>query len=142
MRKSSQLHLLLTFLAMSILLNACSALTQKTASTTTPETETHPLGNITAYPEIGEGQASQELAFPYPANSGIPQAQGSQEVPVPGMPDPYPSPNPEVVVTAEPVLPTAQLPRSTIDPNLRATDPQGVTLASGKPQLVEFFAFW
>jgi hypothetical protein len=58
------------------------------------------------------------------------------------MPDPYPSPNPEVVVTAEPVLPTAQLPRSTIDPNLRATDPQGVTLASGKPQLVEFFAFW
>jgi hypothetical protein len=26
--------------------------------------------------------------------------------------------------------------------DLHATDPSGVTLAAGKPQLIEFFAFW
>jgi hypothetical protein len=28
------------------------------------------------------------------------------------------------------------------DPNLKATNPATVNLAAGKPQLIEFFAFW
>jgi hypothetical protein len=39
-----------------------------------------------------------------------------------------PSPEP-------PIQPTPRL-------DLHATDPSGVTLAAGKPQLIEFFAFW
>jgi outer membrane biosynthesis protein TonB len=38
-------------------------------------------------------------------------------------------------------IPT-QAPPATIDPNLHATDPGTVSLASGRVQLVEFFAFW
>lgn len=33
-------------------------------------------------------------------------------------------------------------PRPTPRAELHASDPSGVTLAAGKPQLVEFFAFW
>jgi hypothetical protein len=47
----------------------------------------------------------------------------------------------EVVATeanAEAAPTETRVPR----PNLEATDPSTVTLAAGKPQLVEFFAFW
>lgn len=44
--------------------------------------------------------------------------------------------------TSEPA--TAPEATATVDvsPNLRASDPATVNLASGEPQLVEFFAFW
>jgi hypothetical protein len=39
--------------------------------------------------------------------------------------------------------PTASAPAAApVDPKLHATDPTTVKLASGGPQLVEFFAFW
>jgi hypothetical protein len=40
------------------------------------------------------------------------------------------APSPEPVIQPTPRL------------ELHATDPSGVTLAAGKPQLIEFFAFW
>jgi hypothetical protein len=38
-------------------------------------------------------------------------------------------------------IPT-EAPPATIDPNLHATDPGTVSLASGRVQLIQFFAFW
>jgi hypothetical protein len=43
------------------------------------------------------------------------------------------------------LAPTGKSPtpsRPAVSSELHATDPQAVTLASGKVQLVEFFAFW
>lgn len=42
--------------------------------------------------------------------------------------------------TAAPAAPSE--PTANIKAGLVATDPTTVTLAAGKPQLVEFFAFW
>lgn len=49
-----------------------------------------------------------------------------------------PSPRPSAV---EPTSAASQ-PTPTLRVGLQATDPQTVVLASGKPQLVEFFAYW
>ncbi len=52
-----------------------------------------------------------------------------------------PSPSPEIVNT--PTLePQPEEAVATPRSELTATDPTGVNLASGKPTLVEFFAFW
>ncbi|NJN43646.1 MAG: hypothetical protein HC806_02195 [Anaerolineae bacterium] len=45
-----------------------------------------------------------------------------------------------VPATEEPAAPTEETPLGS--PQLKATNPANVTLASGKVQLVEFFAFW
>ena len=51
------------------------------------------------------------------------------------------SPSPEIIDT--PTLePEPEEPIATSRPDLTATDPTSVKLASGKPSLVEFFAFW
>ena len=46
------------------------------------------------------------------------------------------SPKESVVAATQPA------PKPTPRAELHASDPSGVTLAAGKPQLVEFFAFW
>jgi hypothetical protein len=49
---------------------------------------------------------------------------------------PVPSESASTTPSPEPAIqPTPRL-------DLHATDPSGVTLAAGKPQLIEFFAFW
>jgi hypothetical protein len=53
---------------------------------------------------------------------------------------PMVSPVPEEPASAVPSPLPAVQPTPRLD--LHATDPSGVTLAAGKPQLIEFFAFW
>lgn len=49
----------------------------------------------------------------------------------------------ELADPADPSVETApELGFALGDPNLRATDPSTVSLASGQIQLIEFFAFW
>lgn len=50
------------------------------------------------------------------------------------------TPSPEAAVTDLPVADNA--PKPTPRPGMEATFPDGVRLASGQLQLVEFFAFW
>ena len=50
------------------------------------------------------------------------------------------SPVPADSASAAPSPEPAFQPTPRLD--LHATDPSGVTLAAGKPQLIEFFAFW
>jgi hypothetical protein len=72
----------------------------------------------TGIPTVGTGEQSEGYPAPgYPA-------------PVPTIDlDPYPSPDEAV-------------PPPPVKTTLEATDPSTVILASGKPQLIEFFAFW
>ena len=61
-----------------------------------------------------------------------------------------PSPNPQQPIPAEPAAdvpaPSPEVPTQPAAPPVRtelaATDPASVNFASGKPTLVEFFAFW
>jgi hypothetical protein len=48
----------------------------------------------------------------------------------------------EPTLTALPPFSSPEEPTPTIRRGLHATDPGSVVLASGRPQLVEFFAFW
>jgi hypothetical protein len=81
--------------------------------------------------------ASQDGVFPEEANTAVTPSDESEIIqdeisPLNPLPD-EPSgatPQPEPVLRATPRL------------ELHATDPSGVTLAAGKPQLIEFFAFW
>jgi hypothetical protein len=83
--------------------------------------------------------------------SPIPQAASSQEEsPTPlaeldefqglDTPSPIVSPSSEVLASDSPTPEPAITITSSLD--LHATDPGTVTLAAGKPQLIEFFAFW
>lgn len=47
-----------------------------------------------------------------------------------------------VVVNTAPPQPTAAQPAKPISKEFTPSDPKNVKLAAGKPQLVEFFAFW
>ncbi len=51
---------------------------------------------------------------------------------------------PPATEASQDVAEPATEPTATVDvsPNLRASDPSTVNLASGEPLLVEFFAFW
>jgi hypothetical protein len=74
-------------------------------------------------------QGTQEGALPVPTST--PEAQASRvEAPL------SPLPTVDDPTSAEPQ------PTPTLRVGLQATDPQTVVLASGKPQLVEFFAYW
>lgn len=50
------------------------------------------------------------------------------------------TPSPEAMITDLPVADNG--PKPTPRPGMEATSPDGVQLASGQLQLVEFFAFW
>ncbi len=78
----------------------------------------------------GTTPATEEIA---PTNS--PAGGASTEVPLTpteGISD--------TLTVPPPVAPTETIPLG--NPELHATDPTNVNLASGKVQLVEFFAFW
>ena len=53
-----------------------------------------------------------------------------------------PTSSPEAAPAATEVAAQGAQPSPTLRPGLEATDPASVNLASGRPTLVEFFAFW
>ncbi|MBM3121303.1 MAG: hypothetical protein FJZ97_03845 [Chloroflexi bacterium] len=63
-----------------------------------------------------------EVVVPQATQAAPPQARTAEPSPLPAEPAAAPTP--------------------TARAGLEATDPTSVTLASGKPALVEFFAFW
>lgn len=81
--------------------------------------------------------AEQPAGAPAPEVSQPPAALPTAE---PGEQQQAPAPTDESPDEAAP----AAAPTATVDvsPNLRASDPSTVVLASGEPQLIEFFAFW
>ncbi|MDD2696440.1 MAG: hypothetical protein PHD58_11005 [Anaerolineales bacterium] len=77
-----------------------------------------------AYP--APGTAATTLGDPYPSPAGWPGPATTTLAPL----------NTEVQVTSQPTEPPI------VFTALRASDPTRVSLAAGKPQLVEVFAFW
>lgn len=76
---------------------------------------------------------------------------GEQQAPPAASATPTPTPEVGAVSPAqtesmqddgEPQSPPAPSATPTVRPELEATDPESVGLASGKPTLLEFFAFW
>ena len=63
----------------------------------------------------------------------------SQPTQAPAVSQPTSAP---VVVNTAPPQPTAAQPAKPISKEFTPSDPKNVKLAAGKPQLVEFFAFW
>ena len=71
-------------------------------------------------------------------------APGTTSIPSPSAPATA-SPNEQGLHPEEGAGEAAQAPEAptpTVRSGLHATDPNGVVLASGRPTLVEFFAFW
>lgn len=107
----------------------------------------------TPYPEPGS-QIQQPTASDYnsyPGPEGNTPAATQSETPAPNRSSL--TPTPQATFTAAPSVTSVatQAPTSTptptstaieIDPNFHPTDPLTVQLASGKVQLVEFFAYW
>jgi thiol-disulfide isomerase/thioredoxin len=121
-----------------VLLSACSGGAKTTAITPPPQAQEATTGAApTAYPAPVE-QIAPTLPYPYPLPEVNPSLSQSS---------PYPEPT-TVAVPPQVTLPTAtstglaSQPTSTASSDLTATDPSTVQLAAGKPQLVEFFAFW
>ena len=87
------------------------------------------------------------LLFVAACSSAAPVTQTAVE-PQRGNADSLPAPTSQVVGEASPTdasadpAPTEQVIRPTPRPDLHASDPSTVSLASGQVQLVEFFAFW
>ena len=97
-----------------------------------------------AYPPPGAEPtlpASTDIPYPGPGNEVTPPAATPADESVPATPAPpgRPAVTPAPVPTATPTLAG---PQPTIALELLATDPATVKVASGKVQLVEFFAFW
>jgi len=104
-------------------------------------------------PAVSAGSAAYPEPTAYPAPLATdPSYPFPVEAPTAALPSyPFPGVNPsptifpvELVATATPLIINTPTPRPTRDiySELHATDPAGVQLASGKVQLVEFFAFW
>ncbi|GAB4472178.1 MAG: hypothetical protein Kow0088_06610 [Anaerolineales bacterium] len=90
------------------------------------------------YPVVSAPASSSavtEQPSPYPLPE---QVKGSNDQAAGEM---YPSPS--ETVDEEPMATTGSItPTAHVDVAMRATDPEAFVLASGKVQLVEFFAFW
>lgn len=93
------------------------------------------------------------MAYPIPGQETSLQPTGDASAlssyPAPGSPYPYPGPESSgpypgpAQPTQAPSEPTVRVqPTRDIQKELHATDPATVRLASGRIQLVEFFAFW
>lgn len=131
---------------------------QQTAAAATPTQEIIPTlpPEPSAYPAPGDPAVLPTvplLAYPIPGQDANLQPTGDASAPgsypAPGSPYPYPGPvslNPypgPIQPTQAPVVPTARVqPTRDIQKELHASDPASVRLASGRIQLVEFFAFW
>lgn len=83
--------------------------------------------SITSTPSNSEGPAESQLST---IPSQIPETQETD-----------PDPANQVMVPNVEVAPNPTEPL-VVKTNLEATDPATVALATGKPHLVEFFAFW
>ncbi len=156
-----------TVIALAALLGlaACSAapaatptLSPDVAIAATPTQPSIPslLPEPSAYPAPGELAVLPTVplsAYPIPTQevSLQPTIDGSSlsSYPAPGSPypdpalgnsNPYPGPAQPTQAPAEPTVRTQ--PTREIQKELHATDPTSVRLASGRIQLVEFFAFW
>ena len=106
-------HLLMMLLIGGFLLAACSQ--------PAPTTQTEALAEPSSPTQTQPGELPTATGEGYPA----PQSQAPAAT---YTPFPYPGPGAE--------KPPA------VKEGLEASDPAMVQLASGKPQLVEFFAFW
>jgi thiol-disulfide isomerase/thioredoxin len=136
------------FLALAglLLLSACSAAGKTTAINATAISQGAALQSPTlaqqgnqnsAYPQPANGQ--EATPYPYPEPDYYPAPTQN--------PYPYPYPEPEPGNTDSNLVPSATdkapvEPVNMQDAGLVATDPGKVQLAAGKPQLIEFFAFW
>lgn len=131
-----QLRLLpFLFLIGLLLLVACSTGQSPTEETTV--TETAEVAPTEVPTEVEPTEAEQEIVATPTDLPEEEEAEIETEVyPAPGYPpptqstdfEPYPSPEQE---SAPPVK-----------TQLEASDPATVVLATGQPQLIEFFAFW
>jgi len=135
-------------------LTACSRATPTPETTAEPVTETQsqpafiPAETASLYPYPTPAKTEPPgFAYPTPASTTIqtnlpaPSSTAISTLGITLTPEsslgPYPvpaTPNPTMTATAKPTRATNQ--------TLIATDPNQVQLASGKIQLVEFFAFW
>jgi len=80
---------------------------------------------------------------PTPTIAAEPAAPAPESAPEAEAPVVAPAPEADAPVVEE--EPPAEAPVIVVTPrgnDLEATDPSTVNLASGKPQLIEFFAFW
>ncbi|MCU0487514.1 MAG: hypothetical protein MUE67_01030 [Anaerolineales bacterium] len=94
---------------------------------------------LSAYPIPGQ-EAYLQPTGDGSALSSYPAPGSPYPYPGPGSPNPYPGP---AQPTQAPAVPTVSIqPTRDIQKELHATDPATVRLASGRNQLVEFFAFW
>lgn len=146
-------RLSLLILAVAFLIAACSSAAPTEApvveptqvEATAPSPYLIPLVDpALAYLPPGQGVEQVLPAYPAPGQSAYP-APGQSAYPAPGQPA-YPAPGEpsagiDQAATQVAATLVAQVNSS---PNLElvATDPATVQLASGKVQLVEFFAFW
>lgn len=137
-----------------IVLAACSRATSTPSTTAEPAMVTQsqptisPAENASPYPYPSLAYTeSPGFAYPAPASTATqtsPPSPSPTTTSTPGMTStpestvgPYPvpaTPNPTLTATAKPTRAANQ--------TLLATDPNQVQLASGRIQLVEFFAFW
>ncbi|MCU0489113.1 MAG: hypothetical protein MUE67_09200 [Anaerolineales bacterium] len=121
--------------------------TQASIPTLPPEPSAYPAPDAAVLPTV------PLLTYPIPGQEAYLQPTGDgsalSSYPAPGSPYPYPVPgslNPypgPAQPTQAPAVPTVRVqPTLDIQKELHATDPTTVRLASGRIQLVEFFAFW
>jgi hypothetical protein len=141
------------------LITGCSGKATQTATPASPALT--PTASMYPGPLAKPQQNLPQVSYPYPGAEIVPfnpypLPQEGEQPPVvyPG-PGVYPPPAAGTVepTMIEPATPTASAtlpptptftPRPTRDINqeLHATDPSTVQLASGKIQLIEFFAYW
>ena len=98
------------------------------------------------YPEPSDGDSPADDAYPGPGSENT-----SDAYPPPGQDESsgaYPPPSTQTLAVPTPT-PEPQTPTPTpfptaipVSARMQATDPHTVELASGKHQLIEFFAFW
>ncbi len=81
---------------------------------------------------------TREAASPAPPTLPSPTAPPARsDAPTPGN-----VAQPQSTLPPAPALPPTEAPAAEVSQELHATDPGTVNLAAGRPQLVEFFAFW
>lgn len=138
LRRFSLTSLMLLLMAAGLFLTACRQTNESTAAVpATTEVQTEVVIRTaapTAYPAPAMTEkTAASLASPYPAPVASPE-----------LPTAYPVPEQQVTLlpTAPQETPAEAAPTRPVKQELEASDPAAVQLASGKVQLVEFFAFW
>jgi hypothetical protein len=97
-----------------------------------------PLVTFTAGLVLLSACAGPIPSMPSNGGPGVGEPQAASPTSTPTL-----TPVPEDVQDdGEPQAPPAPSATPTVRPGLEATDPESVDLASGKPTLLQFFAFW